>query len=38
MHNTQSPRADAVQQVWPLMGYQLKEQLFQAQKPAQNPV
>lgn len=31
-------RADAVQQVWPLMGYQLKEQLFQAQKPAQNPV
>lgn len=38
MHNIQSPRTDAVQQVWPLTGYQLKEQLFQAQKPAQNPV
>lgn len=31
-------RADAVQQIWPLMGYQLKEQLFQAQQPAQHPV
>jgi hypothetical protein len=31
-------REDAIQQVWPLMGYALKEQLFQAQKPAQAPV
>ncbi len=31
-------RADAVQQIWPLMGYQLKEQLFQAQQPAHHPV
>lgn len=30
--------ADAVQQIWPLMGYQLKEQLFQATQPAHHPV
>lgn len=29
---------NAKQKLWPLMGYQLKEQLFQAQQPAQNPV
>ena len=29
--------ADAVQQIWPLMGYQLREQLFQATQPAQSP-
>lgn len=35
---TQVAIANARQELWPLMGYQLKEQLFQAQKPAQNPV
>lgn len=30
-------RADAINQIWPLMGYALKEQLFQAQQPAQAP-
>ena len=31
-------RENAVQKVWPLMGYQLKEQLFQRTQPAQAPV
>jgi hypothetical protein len=31
-------RQDAVRQVWPLMGYQLREQLYQMQQPAQAPV
>lgn len=31
-------RANAVQKIWPLMGYALKEQLYQAQQPAQAPV
>ena len=35
---TQVAIANARQELWPLMGYQLKEQLFQAQKPAQLPV
>lgn len=30
-------RANAVQKIWPLMGYALKEQLFQATQPAQTP-
>jgi len=30
-------RENAVQKVWPLMGYQLKEQLYQRQQPAQAP-
>lgn len=30
-------RANAEQKIWPLMGYQLKEQLFQATKPMQSP-
>jgi Phage protein (N4 Gp49/phage Sf6 gene 66) family len=30
-------RQNAIQKVWPLMGYQLKEQLFQATQPAQEP-
>jgi len=30
-------RENAVQKVWPLMGYALKEQLFQRQQPAQSP-
>lgn len=28
---------NAKQKIWPLMGYQLKEQLFQATQPAQEP-
>ena len=31
-------RENAKQKLWPLMGYALKEQLHQAQKPAQAPV
>lgn len=31
-------RANAVQKVWPLLGYELKERLYQAQQPAQAPV
>ncbi len=31
-------RANAVNKVWPLMGYQLREQLFQRTQPAQAPV
>lgn len=31
-------RENAKQKIWPLMGYALKEQLFQAQQPAQAPV
>ena len=31
-------KANALQKVWPLMGYALKEQLFQRTAPAQNPV
>jgi hypothetical protein len=31
-------RSNAIAKVWPLMGYALKEQLFQTQQPAQNPV
>jgi len=30
-------RANAVNKVWPLMGYQLKEQLYQIRQPAQSP-
>lgn len=30
-------RENAVQKIWPLMGYVLKEQLFQSQQPAQSP-
>lgn len=30
-------RENAVQKIWPLMGYQLKEQLFQRTQPAQVP-
>lgn len=30
-------RANAIQKVWPLMGYQLKEQLYQRTQPAQAP-
>ena len=30
-------RANAVQKIWPLMGYQLKEQLYQRTQPAQAP-
>lgn len=30
-------RENAVQKIWPLMGYQLKEQLFQRAQPAQSP-
>lgn len=29
--------ANAVQKIWPLMGYELKERLHQAQQPAQAP-
>ena len=31
-------RAAAVNKIWPLMGYELKERLYQAQQPAQAPV
>ena len=31
-------RENAKQKLWPLMGYQLKEQLYQATQPAQAPV
>lgn len=31
-------RNNAIEQVWPLLGYQLREQLYQAQQPAQAPV
>ena len=31
-------RENAKQKIWPLMGYVLKERLFQAQQPAQSPV
>lgn len=31
-------RENAINKVWPLMGYQLKEQLFQMTQPAQSPV
>ena len=31
-------RANAVSKCWPLMGYQLREQLYQAQQPAHHPV
>lgn len=31
-------RENAKQKLWPLMGYQLKEQLFQSTQPAQTPV
>ena len=31
-------RANAVSKCWPLMGYQLREQLYQATQPAQAPV
>ena len=31
-------RANAISKVWPLMGYQLKEQLYQRTQPAQIPV
>lgn len=31
-------RENAAQKVWPLMGYELKEQLFQRTQPAQAPV
>ena len=31
-------RANAINKIWPLMGYQLKEQLYQATVPAQAPV
>jgi Phage protein (N4 Gp49/phage Sf6 gene 66) family len=31
-------RANAVNKIWPLMGYELKERLYQAQQPAQTPV
>ena len=30
-------RENAKQKIWPLMGYQLKEQLYQAKQPAQTP-
>ena len=30
-------RQNAVQKVWPLMGYALKERLYQAKQPAQSP-
>lgn len=30
-------RANAVSKVWPLMGYELKERLYQMQQPAQTP-
>lgn len=30
-------RANAVNKIWPLMGYALKEQLFQARLPAETP-
>lgn len=30
-------RENAVQKIWPLLGYQLKEQLFQRAQPAQAP-
>lgn len=30
-------RANAVQKIWPLMGYQLKEQLYQRTQPANAP-
>lgn len=33
----QIARQNAEQKIWPLMGYQLKEQLFQATQPAQVP-
>ena len=31
-------RANAINKIWPLMGYALKEQLYQAKQPAQLPV
>ncbi len=31
-------RENAKQKIWPLMGYQLREQLFQAQQPMHHPV
>ena len=31
-------RANAVNKIWPLMGYALKEQLYQATQPVNNPV
>lgn len=31
-------RENAINKVWPLMGYQLREQLYQAAKPAHVPV
>ena len=31
-------RANAVNKIWSLLGYELKERLFQAQQPAQTPV
>jgi len=31
-------RANAVNKIWPLMGYELKERMFQARKPATAPV
>jgi hypothetical protein len=30
-------RANAVQKIWPLMGYVLRERLYQATQPAQSP-
>lgn len=30
-------RADAIRQVWPLMGYALRDQLFQRNQPVSNP-
>lgn len=30
-------RANAVEKIWPLMGYQLREQLYQMTQPAQSP-
>jgi len=31
-------RNHAIEQVWPLMGYQLREQLYQMQQPMHHPV
>ena len=31
-------KANAVQKIWPLMGYELKERLYQMQQPEQSPV
>ena len=31
-------RNNAIEQVWPLLGYQLREQLYQATQPAHHPV